>query len=625
MEFLDGETLAARLTRGPLPKAQARAIGRQICAGLAEAHRNRVVHGDLKSSNVILTQDAGGDTRAVITDFGLARRPPGSAASNAPSWVSNSAWSSQAGGTPDYMAPELWKGEKPTTASDVYALGVILSELTSGRRPAGSAKPTGVQHGWDSILGKCLDPDPVKRYLDATEVAPALEPSRALGWWLAATAAVVLAVISALVTFHRATAPKETVRLALLPFEASSDIAPIAAKMSRDASRELGNLKGSSQTGFQVIRPREISRKKVASAQEARVLLGATHVLHGTLARENGDLNLHVYLTDTHSGINTKEWEARYKPAEIQYAPVALISVVTSGLHLPPIRTYASVSAAARKDYMTGLSYVRRSLRPDDSVADLERAVAADPDSAVAYAGLAEAQFYKYYVTHDAAWKAKAQESVRQAELRNSDVAEVHAISGLLELNSSLYVLAKSDYQRAIELQPNNGDAYRRLSGIYYRDAEPDEAFAAIKKAIEVQPTEFRNYQKLGTLYIRQGNYQAALPEFQKMVGLAPNVAETHFAFGAALEYVGRFTDAETEMRSSIRLQDSSDAEHELGTILLDERRDRDAIACFRRALDIGPKTGELWLNLGRASSQEHLASDAKSAFQEGSQRARWL
>ncbi len=56
MEFLDGETLAARLSRGKLPEAEARAIGRQICAGLAEAHRNRVVHGDLKSNNVILTR-----------------------------------------------------------------------------------------------------------------------------------------------------------------------------------------------------------------------------------------------------------------------------------------------------------------------------------------------------------------------------------------------------------------------------------------------------------------------------------------------------------------------------------------------------------------------------------------
>ncbi len=75
MEFLDGETLAERLRRGPLPQEEARMIARQLAAGLAEAHRNQVIHGDLKSNNIILTATADGAPRAVITDFGLARRP----------------------------------------------------------------------------------------------------------------------------------------------------------------------------------------------------------------------------------------------------------------------------------------------------------------------------------------------------------------------------------------------------------------------------------------------------------------------------------------------------------------------------------------------------------------------
>src|SRR5580658_4157992 len=131
MEFLAGETLAARLSRGPMPAAEARIIARQICAGLAEAHRNRVVHGDLKSNNVILSKDAGGGVRAVITDFGLARRPVGPAEDIAAA----TAGSSAAGGTPDYMAPELWRGGKPSAASDIYAFGVILYELLAGHRP----------------------------------------------------------------------------------------------------------------------------------------------------------------------------------------------------------------------------------------------------------------------------------------------------------------------------------------------------------------------------------------------------------------------------------------------------------------------------------------------------------
>ena len=126
MEFLEGETLAERLRNGPLPEKEARTIAQQLCAGLAEAHRNHVIHGDLKSNNIILTSADHGAIRAVITDFGLARTL------QAPQ---RTVQSGQAAGTPDYMAPELWRGEKASVASDIYALGVILYELAGGVRP----------------------------------------------------------------------------------------------------------------------------------------------------------------------------------------------------------------------------------------------------------------------------------------------------------------------------------------------------------------------------------------------------------------------------------------------------------------------------------------------------------
>src|SRR5579872_4149033 len=126
MEFLDGETLADRLRRGPLPSADARAIALQLCAGLAEAHRNQVIHGDLKSNNVILTSGPNGAIRAVITDFGLAHRPEAAQATLT---------SGQMAGTPDYMAPELWKGAKASVASDIYALGVIFHVMLTAEPP----------------------------------------------------------------------------------------------------------------------------------------------------------------------------------------------------------------------------------------------------------------------------------------------------------------------------------------------------------------------------------------------------------------------------------------------------------------------------------------------------------
>src|SRR5260370_20658696 len=102
-------------------------MGGRLGAGRAEAHRNQVIHGDIKSSNIILTTGPDGAIRAVITDFGLARgmkAPQSGLESAAPA------------GTPDYMAPELFRDEKVSVATDIYALGVIFHELSYGQPPA---------------------------------------------------------------------------------------------------------------------------------------------------------------------------------------------------------------------------------------------------------------------------------------------------------------------------------------------------------------------------------------------------------------------------------------------------------------------------------------------------------
>lgn len=382
MEFLDGKTLSERLRAGPLTASEIGAISTQLCAGLAEAHRNRVIHGDLKSNNVILTA-VQGTVRAVITDFGLARKPPGSSAAGD---GGNTLQSAPVAGARRYMAPELRKGAKPTAVSDVYALGIILRDLTSEKRPGAAVdaglparKAPSIPRKWDGVIERCLDPDPARRYEDAGSLAKALSPRYTRRWVMAAIAAVLLAGVSGVVSFQRAVAPQQTVRLALRPFQSGEDTAQIAARLTSDTAIRLAGLRGNSRV------------KPIFLPLSSGLHPDANQMLHGTVDIENGDVAVHAYLTDTHSGVNTKEWAALYKPAEIRYAPAAIAAVVTSALHLPPLGLSATVNAAARKNYEAGLSDVRRNVRQEDAVAALERAVAADPDSPVAYAGLAEA------------------------------------------------------------------------------------------------------------------------------------------------------------------------------------------------------------------------------------------
>ncbi|HUJ50242.1 MAG TPA: serine/threonine-protein kinase, partial [Bryobacteraceae bacterium] len=584
MEFLEGETLADRLQRGPVPAAEARAIALQLCAGVAEAHRNHVIHGDLKSSNVILTTGPDGTARAVITDFGLARKPEA---------TQRTVPSADRAGTPDYMAPELWKGEAASPASDLYALGVILYELVAGRRPYPAempweqrltAKPPAVDPKWDRILSRCLNANPAMRFRDGGEVAQALVPSRSRRWFVAAAAAAMIAIVTSVFTYERAMGPRQSWRLAMLPLQSGPELAAVASKLSRETDEQLLHLSGGKVARLNVIPLAKITASNAGTVEAVRTLFAATHVLRVTLEPEGSKVLVHAALVNA-PGEPNRDWEAEYAPGDLRYAPVALAGFVTGTLRLPSLATSASVNAAAKQDYSAGQNEVRRDSAIDLALSSFERAVGADPDSPLTYAGLAEAQWIKYHLIQDDVWLDRSKASARQAELRNPDLPSVHGIEGILLQNSGLYELAEAEFRRAIELDPKGSDWYRRLGSVLEHNNRIEDALASYRKAIEAEPNYYRNHQALATFYYDQGNYSEAARQFEKAAALAPREGSVHFALGNAYDILGKYAEADRELRLSLQLEETPNALIMLGVILMDESRPQEAVQYISRAL----------------------------------------
>src|SRR5262245_42900584 len=130
MELLEGETLAQRLQRGPLPLDRALQIIQQLLEALAFMHRSKLVHRDVKPSNVFLQRTRDGYDRVKVLDFGLAKFTAETAASD-PTLTRDGAIV----GTPAYMSPEQATGEEVDARSDVYTAGVIMFRTLSGRLP----------------------------------------------------------------------------------------------------------------------------------------------------------------------------------------------------------------------------------------------------------------------------------------------------------------------------------------------------------------------------------------------------------------------------------------------------------------------------------------------------------
>ena len=174
MDFVDGETLASRVSRGRLSAGEATSVGQEVCRALAAVHRANIIHRDVKAQNVMRAHDGG---RIILMDFGAGQ------------FVNDPSLGKRAQGTPLYLAPEVLHGGDATVRSDIYAAGVLLFYLVTGRFPVEGSTPKelldahargrrrrlrderpDLSESFIAIVERAIDPDPERRYASAGEM-----------------------------------------------------------------------------------------------------------------------------------------------------------------------------------------------------------------------------------------------------------------------------------------------------------------------------------------------------------------------------------------------------------------------------------------------------------------------
>ncbi|HYB93544.1 MAG TPA: protein kinase [Vicinamibacterales bacterium] len=654
-EYVEGETLSARLHDGPLSVAEAVEVTWQLADALAAAHAHGIIHRDLKPSNVVL----GPDFRAKVLDFGIARMVPAGADTSG-----SAAGTIGVGlvGTPGYAAPEQYLSRHVDGRADLYALGVIMFEMIAGRRPfpgddavtlatsilrddAPNLSSLGarVPPALESLIGSLLQRDAAKRPASAEDVLVALSPLRdtetsplarrtlplrrrvPTGMLVAAilTLAILAAIVARLQINERRLGPDAPV-VAVLPLQ----------NMSGDAANDyLGaGLAESLITSLAgVPRVTVLSRSAVEESRQQNPdrasfvrSLDASYIVSGSVQAVADQLRVTLNLERPDASVawgKTVEAPAR----DLFALQTRLASELTSAIadHTPSGELAAPAapitsSDAAQLAYWKGRALLdRRELTGNAraAMAEFERALVADPKFASAHGGLAESQWAIYQLTNDKVWAERAMASTRAAIALEPDRPGVRYIAALTAFRLGDHATAQAELKRALELQPTYEDAIRLNGAVLMRQGDIDAGLAEFRKVMAMRPNAVAVYNDMGVELFNASRFEEALQAFDKAIALSPGSAIVLSRAGAAAQALGDNQRALSYYEQANAIQPRADTFSNIGTIQYTIGDYAKAAAAYEGSLLIRPVSAITHRNLGDAYTHLGRKDDARRAY----------
>lgn len=664
MEYVEGTTLGAKLVRGPLPEKEVAAIGIQIAEALEEAHERGVIHRDLKPGNIMVTPKG----HVKVLDFGLAKllRPITEDAS-----TEFKSEVHAVRGTLPYMSPEQLRGELIDAVSDIHALGAILYEMATGRRPFPDEQaprlidailhqvpvpPSLVNHrissGLDSIALKALEKEPSHRYQSAKEVAVDLTR---------------LGASSPLLTYSRPYRAERTRSLSLIAILAALlaggalvglgghrlwdllpgwEVHPGRTTMGSPivAVLPLDNVSGDStidHLGLGIAHTLSTSLSAISSVTmvspsatlayheeqntgEIARELGATFVVTGSVQRAGS--RLHVTLNVVRSD-NSIAWgdasegslddlfglQRKLARGLSEALQLMMTPEDRRRLETPPTR-----DKQAFGDYMQARAFLERPDVPgnvDRALSLFRAAIEKDPSFALAHAGLGDAYWAMYVRTSEPEWTQKAREATMEALRLDPNQAAVRYSLALIYHGTGRRDEAVEELERALELQPNSDDAHRLLGDILASEGRVDEAIDQYQEAIDIRPNFWGNHRALGVAYYRASRYEKAVDSFRRVTELQPDLPWGFQILGLAYHTLGDVERAIANYQQAITLGPSPASYSNLGTIHYRRGDFAAAARQYERALELRPNWPTTHRNLGDALRRLGRTEEARTAY----------
>ncbi len=666
-EYIPGINLDEKIGKQPLPQKTVLELGIQILSGLEAAHRENVVHRDLKPGNIRLNRDG----QVKILDFGLAKlAEPFDENADTVNLTSSVSIS----GTLPYMAPELLRAEEADARADIWAAGAVLYEMATGRRAFPDRQPSlvidAILHydpvrptlinkkltaSLEAVILKALDRDPDRRYQSAREFRVDLQRLLAGGEIATDTlrqsqvvevsayrrqrkfVLVFLAVLLlglAIGFFVNRWAPLPPAHqkiLAVLPIETvGQDAATNALGLGLTETLTAKLVQASDGDAVQVVSSQDLRAKAVKNATDARREFGTDVVLEGSLQQAGPKLRIICNLVDSRTGrelatrtITTETGDIFQLQDQVVNEAIGMLST-----GMVPKKARASVTPTtapiAYEAYIRGRGYLQEYEKPenvDSAIGEFERAIQSDPAFSAAYAGLGEAYWIGYQQPMDRGkeWLTKAAHNCELSVKLDPQLAKAYACLGNIYYGTGQYQKAADQFQHAVDLDPVDDYVIGHLADAYEKLGKLSDAEAAYKKAISLRPNYWAVYNWLGYFYTGQGRYAEAAQLFQKVTELAPDNYRGYSNLGAIYVYEGQYESAAQVLQKSIDLRPSSTAYINLGATYYFLRKLPEAVDIYRRGIKLDDRSVLIWGNLGDALALiSGRGSEASYAYRKG-------